>query len=414
MTNLVPHRHQPDLFIADLSSVSFKELAEHLEFPFFGLSPQPYHGVRRFEDGRGNFIELRPGLAGLPTIQDQDILIYCISVAMAEARGGRPVPESVQMTAADLLRFANRHTGGAQYDAVEKGIYRLTEVTLRTNIRGEDVVYTELFGIVDRASMVRQNSLARRRPRALLGCRVTFSSWIREALEARRVLTLHENYFRLPTPMDRTVYQLVRKHCGIQPSWAISLPKLRAKLGSAHTRPRDFRRRIQALVSRWADEGLLEYDLGFENDVLTAAYTGDGRSPQLDTQPGHRRITERTLDTLRRELPDLDIGLMEMLWRRWAGKQKDRPRNTQLAFLGFCRKYAERREAADRRDCDNQAELGDRPSTVALRFWRSLTPAQQQTAVREHQLVGAGTDWAFVRTDKQIIEATARLWAGIK
>lgn len=52
MTNLVPHRCQPDLFIADLTSVAFKELAEHLEFPFFGLSPQPYNGVRRFEDDR--------------------------------------------------------------------------------------------------------------------------------------------------------------------------------------------------------------------------------------------------------------------------------------------------------------------------------------------------------------------------
>ena len=413
MTNLVPHRYQPDLFIADLSSVALKELAEHLEYPFFGLSPQPYHGIRRFDDEHGNFIELRPGPAGLPTIQDQDILIYCMSVAMAAARGGKPVPESIRMTAADLLRFANRHTGGAQYDAVEKGIYRLTELTLRTNIRGEDTVYTELFGVVDRASMIRQNSLSRRRPGAMLGCRVTLSSWIREALEARRVLTLHEDYFRLPTPVDRAVYQLVRKHCGSQPVWAISLPKLQTKLGSAHARPRDFRRRIKTLVSRWADESLLEYDLGFENDVLTAAYTGDGRRPQPDTQPCHRRLTGKTLDTLRRELPDLDPGLMEILWRRWAGKQKDRAVNTQLAFLGFCRKYAARREEAARRDRDRpRPSLGEPPSAEALRFWQSLSPGEREAAVQEFQICGEDRDWAFARTEKQIIEAAARLWGG--
>ena len=49
MTNLVPYRHHPDLFIADLMTVPLKELAEHLEFPFFGLAPQPYYGVRRFD-----------------------------------------------------------------------------------------------------------------------------------------------------------------------------------------------------------------------------------------------------------------------------------------------------------------------------------------------------------------------------
>ena len=91
-----------------------KELAEHLEFPFFGLATQPRRENCRFEDEHGNYIELRPGLEGLPTIQDQDILIYCMSMAMAEIRRGRPVPERVQMTASDLLRFTNRTIGGRQ------------------------------------------------------------------------------------------------------------------------------------------------------------------------------------------------------------------------------------------------------------------------------------------------------------
>ena len=416
MTNLVPHRYQPDLFIADLAAAPLKEMAEHLEFPFFGLPTQPYRRARRFSDEHGNYIELRPGLAGLPTIQDQDIMIYCMSVAMSEVRAGRPVPERVQMHAGELLRFTNRPPGGRQYSSVEAAIYRLTELTLVTNIRGEDAVYTELFGIVDRASMVRSNSLARIHNGALLGCSIVLSSWIREALEARRVLTLHDDYFRLRTPLERAVYQVVRKHCGEQRMWRIGLGKLRAKVGSSLDLP-GFRRQIRAVAARWADEDFLGYRIEFDNpaDHLKAGHTGNGRRPEPDTQPAHRRITERTLNTLRRELPELDAGLMEMLWRRWAGKQKDRPRNTQLAFLGFCRKYAERREAAGSRDCDGpRPALGESPSAAALRFWQSLTPDQQQAAVREHQLVGAGTDWAFARTEKQIIEATARLWAGIE
>jgi len=90
VTNLVPRRHQPDLFVADLATPPLKDLAEHLEFPFFGLATQPHHDIRRFEDGRGNYIELIPSLYGLPTLFDQDILIYCMSMAMAEVRQNRP------------------------------------------------------------------------------------------------------------------------------------------------------------------------------------------------------------------------------------------------------------------------------------------------------------------------------------
>ena len=41
------------------------------------------------------------------------------------------------MTTSDLLRFANRMIGGRQYDTVGNAIYRLTQMTLVTNIRGE-------------------------------------------------------------------------------------------------------------------------------------------------------------------------------------------------------------------------------------------------------------------------------------
>ena len=416
MTNLVPHRHHPDLFVTDLMTAPLKELAEHLEFPFFGLAPQPYHGVRRFEDERGNYIELHPGLQGLPTIQDQDILIYCMSVAMAEVRRGRPVPERVQMSAGELLRFANRPTGGRQYAAVEAAIYRLTTLTLKTNLRGKEATYTELFGIVDRASMVRRHSLERRHGGALLGCSVVLSSWIREALEARRVLTLHDDYFRLKTPLERAVYQVVRKHCGEQRMWNIGLAKLQAKVGSSSPL-RVFRRQIRTVVGRWVNQDFLDYCLEFDDaeDQLVARYANDPRRIPADLQPAERRLTPRTLKTMRRKHPDLDPGQMERLWRNWAARQPEQPRNTQAAFLGFCRRYVELRTDGDFRDRDGpRPALGEAAHPEALRWWQGLTPDRQEAAVREFQICGEGRDWAFARTDKQIIETAARMWGGME
>ena len=412
MNNLIPHRHPPDLFVADLATPPLKDLAEHLEFPFFGLAPQPHHGIRRFEDEHGNYIDLLPGPYGLPTLFDQDILIYCMSVAMAEIRRGCPVPERVQMTASDLLQFANRPTGGRQYAAVEGAIHRLTTLTLKTNLRGEEATYTELFGIVDRASMVRRHN-RRDRPGALLGCSVVLSAWIREALEERRVLTLHDDYFRLRTPMERAVYQLVRKHCGEQREWKIGLGKLQAKVGSSRRIP-DFRRHIRTVTKRWRDQDFLGYRIGFGDDLLVARYDGGPRRVAGDRQPRERRLTPGTLETVRREHPDLDPGRMEMVWRSWAAGKAEAPRNAQAAFLGFCRRYAKLRAEGDRRDRDGpRPSLGETAHPEALRWWRALTPGDQRTAVEEFQICGRGTDWAFARTEKQIIERAARDWGGI-
>ena len=140
------------------------------------------------------------GLEGLPTIQDQDILIYCMSMAMAEIRGGRPVPERVQMTAGPTYcaSLTARSAGASTTPWRSSHLSLDNPIDIEvTNLRGEEATYTELFGIVDRASMVRRHSLQRRHGGALLGCSIVLSSWIREALEARRVLTLHNDYFRL-------------------------------------------------------------------------------------------------------------------------------------------------------------------------------------------------------------------------
>ena len=415
MSNLVPHRHHPDLFIADLMTAPLKELAEHLEFPFFGLAPQPYHSIRRFDDEHGNYIELHPGFGGLPTIQDQDILIYCMSMAMAEIRRGLPVPKEIRMTASDLLRFANRSVGGDQYAAVEKAIYRLTTLTLKTNLRGEEATYSRLFGIVDEASMVRRHN-RKDRPGALLGCEIVLSKWIREALEARRVLTLHDDYFRLPTPLERAVYQVVRKHCGEQRMWNIGLAKLQAKVGSSR-RLRDFRRQIRTVVGRWVNQDFLDYCLEFDDDAdqLVTRYANDPRRIPADRQPAERRLTPRTLKTIRRKHPELDPGQMEQLWRSWAARQPEQPRNTQAAFLGFCKRYIELRTDGDFQDRDGpRPALGEVAHPEALRWWQGLTPHRQEAAVQEFQICGHGHDWAFARTDKQIIETAAKMWGGIE
>ncbi len=133
---------------------------------------------------------------------------------------------TLQNHAGKLLRFTNRPTGDRQHLSVEAAIYRLIELTLVANIRGNDTTFTEMFGIADHASTVHSNCLLRMHSGALLGCSIVLTSLIREALEARRVLTLLDDDLHLSTPLERAVQQVVRKHCGDQRMWRIGLGKL--------------------------------------------------------------------------------------------------------------------------------------------------------------------------------------------
>ncbi len=125
-------------------------------------------------------------------------------------------------------------------------------------------------------------------------------------------------------------------------------------------------------------------------------------------------LTPKTLEMFRREHPGLDPGHMETLWRGWAAGKAERPRNAQAAFLGFCRRYAGLRAEGDRQDRDGpRPQLGEAVHPEALEWWRGLTPERQRLAVEEFQICGRGLDWAFARTEKQMIERAARDWSGI-
>ena len=398
MNNLIPRRHEADLFTADLAAAGLKEMTDHLEFPIFSIQPQPHRGLRRLEfpnprdpGAPPDYIELRPGLAGLPTIQDQDLLIYCCSKAMSEVNAGRPVPENIQMSTAELLRFANRALGGKQYEAIETAIYRLTELTLVTNIRGEDEVYTELFGIVDRASMVRGTSL-RRRSGALLGCSITLSKWMREAIEARKILTLHDDYFRVRRPIDRAVYQLVRKHCGEQKEWTVGVDRLGAKIGSTNQRLSNFRQTIERFAGRWEGENFLDYDVRVVGDRLVAGYAGKGYRRPAAPPLADRHISPETVDEIRRLDPGIDVGRLEAQWRKKADGKGVPIRSADAAFLGYAKKAVEkRRRPATPRNADtglageDRRPAGARSRCLVGRHRRRRPPPRSRSDRRIHR-----------------------------
>nr|WP_267288120.1 replication initiator protein A [Neokomagataea tanensis] len=197
--------------------------------------------VRRYENG-DNFVEIIPSVKGLATVHDRDVLIFCISHLMAALNNKKSVSQIVRFKAYDMLKATNRMTNGQAYDGLVSALTRLRGTIITTNIITGDQEVTRGFGIIESFEIVRNTRAGR-----MQEVEIKLSDWVFNAIRHKEVLTLHRDYFRLRKPLERRIYELGRKHCGMKPSWKIGLERLQEKCGSTSTM-KEFRRLVQKMA----------------------------------------------------------------------------------------------------------------------------------------------------------------------
>jgi plasmid replication initiation protein len=227
--HMLPNRHpNRDFFVADLVEWAVKDDRHSMEHPMFSLSKKPDRKIRRYEHN-GNTVVIAPGAYGLATIWDKDVLIYAVSQLTAAVNQDRhDVSPTVRITAYDLLVSTNRHTGGGDYDQLQKAFERLSGTRITTDIRTNGVRQREGFGILDSWKIVEKNSADGR----MVAIELRLSDWLYNAIVGLEVLTINRDYFRLSRALERRLYELARKHCGHQIKWAVGLEVLYKKSGS--------------------------------------------------------------------------------------------------------------------------------------------------------------------------------------
>lgn len=333
LTPLLPDRHpQHDLFICDVADAVLKDVMQHMEHPFYSLSKKPETSIKRYRNG-DHWLEITPSVKGLATIYDKDILIYCISQIMAKFKYGEPISPRVRINSRELLIFTNRGTSGREYISLMDALDRLEGTRIRTNIVSGDEEQVDGFGLIDASSIRRKQGLDGR----LLWCEVKLSDWVFNAIKNQEVLTLHRDYFRLRKPIERRVYELARKHCGQQRNWKITLKHLLMKSGSQSPEKR-FRQMIKQLALH---DHLPDYRVIFDEVADIVEFTNRGtvtKTSLVDNliQP----LKADTYDKARRAAPGWDVRHLESEWRDWI---TEAPRDVDAAFLGFCRKWFEKR-----------------------------------------------------------------------
>lgn len=337
---LLPDRQeQGDFFVCDIFDAAPKGDMASMEHPIFSLSTKPDFRRRRYEHGK-SFIEIKPSPDGLATVHDRDILIYCISQLIAALNEGRPVTRKLSLQAYDLLKSTNRMTNGQAYEALKAALRRLQGTQIETNLVTGGTEQFDVFSLIDRARIVRETREGR-----MQEVEITLSDWVFNAIEANEVLTLHRDYFRLRKPLERRIYELARKHCGVQAEWRISLELLQKKCGSNST-VKEFRRLVGTIVRHDEEHGHMpDYSIRLKDDVVHFVRRREmrlHRRPYRGGSPDIPRVAPETFEAARQAAPGYDVHYLYDEWQAYAADQKKPVRNPDKAFVGFCRQRHKR------------------------------------------------------------------------
>ncbi len=345
----LPERHPVrDFFVLDALDVAPRSDMASMEHPIFSLSTKPETRPLKYTHGE-NSLEIIPSVLGLPTVFDNDVLIYCISRLIAMQNEGRQIGPCIRLTTHDLLVQTNRPTNDLGYERLAPALDRLKGVTLKTNIKTGDEISTRGFGLISEYEYNRKGSIFADRLRYL---EIELSPWLFRAIEACEVLPISRSYFRLRRPLDRRIYELARKHCGQQNHWRVSFDVLQKKSGS-NSPAKKFAFFVRHLT---ASNHLPDYTMTLEEDQVVFWRRGEGssggkrsaQSPPALTEPATatlvigevRRIAVSTeaIERVPELAPRWDKYYLEHTYKNWA-KNKEPARNEDARFLGWVKSF---------------------------------------------------------------------------
>lgn len=249
-----------DLFLDALIDAPLRDEQATMEHPHFALEKRPRMEPIRYEYGPVK-IEVSAGPKGIATIFDKDLLIYLASIVNDRIERGLPVSPKVTFAAHDFLQVTQRGTGKRSYDLFLDALDRLQTTGIKTTIVSGDQRERRTFTWIASSRVLEDvKADGARRMKAV---EIELCDWMFRAIaQDRRVLAISPNYFKLTGGIERRLYELARKHCGRQPEWRISLPRLAEKVGT--TRPlRAFKHELKAIIER---DALPEYMLGLTMD----------------------------------------------------------------------------------------------------------------------------------------------------
>lgn len=271
-------------FVPTIYDAPIKDDVNLMDVAPFALSKNSRAGIIQYEL-KDCIITVEGGAqAGLATAFDYDIFLNMVSHLAEEVRrfriedrkGRRPTlpPKLYRPSAAHILKFCRRSTGGKAYADLEAALDRLAKTSIkiinlaggkrrqvdsRPLIGGYQVVSKTTTGYIDQVE-------------------ITIPDWVYLSIvkgdKALPILTLHRDYFLISSAIGRFLYRLARK-AAKQGEARYTVSDLHRRSGSSRTLPK-FAHDLRKFVATTKLFPLPEYDLdltdGRDGQVMLMRY----------------------------------------------------------------------------------------------------------------------------------------------
>ncbi|WP_395971448.1 replication initiator protein A (plasmid) [Candidatus Arsenophonus nilaparvatae] len=296
LRTLRPRKHEIDFFIADEVELStFRDEMASMEHPFFALKGGDTND-REYRQGNVS-LTIKPHSAGIATVFDKDVWIYAISKLQDALNNNEPISRTVCFTPYDFFVTTNRTISGRTYQELEKALDRLSGTRITTNITySDDKQESTGFGLIDSWHIVEE-----KKGKLDIGMvEITLPDWLYKALHKKKVLKISPDYFRIRKAVDRRIYEIVRKHCGNQGEFTISLEKLHLKTGSTANKA-EFKRMLKNLAKA---NDLPDYSIRYDAKADMVIFNNRNLTPEQEEDEQQREKGKREIYKLKKSLAE--------------------------------------------------------------------------------------------------------------
>lgn len=211
-------------FVPAVYDAPIKDDVSLMDVAPFALGKNVRTGVITYEL-KDSLITVEGGAeVGLATVFDYDIFLNMVSYLAEEVRrfrideskGLRPTlpPKVYRPTAAHILKFCRRRSGGRQYEEVEEALRRLAKTSITiTNLAGGKRRQVDTRPLLGEYSVISKTGTGK-----VDQIEIRIPDWIYlSVVRADKVLpllTLNPDYFLISSGLGRFIYRLARKAAG--------------------------------------------------------------------------------------------------------------------------------------------------------------------------------------------------------
>ena len=244
----IEQAEQLSLFVADHQERNPRCIQDIMAYPYFALSKRRRIKPMQFVSTKGD-IEIKvQGLAdyGIASIYDADILLWLAAEIRRHYEKTGEARRIVQFRPRVMLKQLGRSKGGKQMQNLLSALERLKTTYIRTSVRQEHQKKEGGFSWIDSWFTAEDRSTG---TPPLWS--VTVSDWLFQGiLQDHNILTLNPGYYRLAGGLEKRLYQIARKHAGMQQFGNfITMEALYSKAGSGDEL-KYFARQVREIADR--------------------------------------------------------------------------------------------------------------------------------------------------------------------